>query len=104
VSASTPRSIALGVVAYAAGLDSYQAALVSLHDDISTVAAAAPKLMAIDTTSCFALVAELSAQLQERARDAAIPRAPSELPSVSAPTLEVQSLTHVNEERRLFAT
>ena len=103
-SSFTPRSVALGVVAEAAGLGPTEAAYVSLYEDLASVAAAATKLMPVDAAGCFALVAGLAGQIEECAQSAARPTAPEDLPSGCAPALELRSLTHAEEERRLFAT
>jgi urease accessory protein len=100
-STTTPRPIALGVVAGAAGLDPQTAALVALHDDAAMVASAAVKLVAVDAGAAAAWVAALGAEMARLARLAA--DAP-ELPSVAAPLIELRSLAHAHDQRRLFAS
>jgi urease accessory protein len=100
-STTTPRPIALGVVAGAAGLDPQTAALVALHDDAAMVASAAVKLVAVDAGAAAAWVATLGAEIARLARLAA--DAP-ELPSVAAPLIELRSLAHAHDQRRLFAS
>ena len=100
-STTTPRPIALGVVAAAAGLDPQTAALVALHDDAAMVASAAVKLVAVDAGAAAAWVATLGAEIARLARLAA--DAP-QLPSVAAPLIELRSLAHAHDQRRLFAS
>jgi urease accessory protein len=100
-STTTPRPIALGVVGGAAGLDPQTAALVALHDDAAMVASAAAKLVAVDAGAAAAWVAALGAEMARLARLAA--DAP-ELPSVAAPLIELRSLAHAHDQRRLFAS
>lgn len=100
-SATTPRPVALGVVAAAAGLDPQTAALVALHDDAAMVASAAVKLVAIDAGAAAGWVAGLGADIARLARRAA--DAP-ELPSAAAPLIELRSLAHAHDQRRLFAS
>jgi urease accessory protein len=100
-SAATPRPVALGVVCGAAGLTPEDAALVSLHDDAATVAAAAVKLLPVDAGDASGWVARLGAELEALARQAA--GAP-ELPSASAPLIELRSLVHAARPGRLFAS
>jgi len=100
-SGSTPRPVALGVVCAAAGLSPQDAALVSLHDDAATVAAAAVKLLPVDAGEASGWIARLSGELERLARDAASAPAP---PSRCAPLIELRSLAHGEDERRLFAS
>jgi urease accessory protein len=99
-SASTPRPVAFGVVARAAGLDELELARGFLYDDAAMVAAAAVKLLA--TTR---LLAELGEDIERLAlAAAAFNLPPRELPSAFAPLLELRSLAHGRREGRLFAS
>ena len=100
----TPRPVALGVAAAAAGLGPLETATVSLHEDLAGVASAAVKLLPIDAAGAFRCVAALAPQIERCARTAAEVTSIAALPSVSAPKLELLSLVHAAQERRLFAT
>jgi len=101
-SAGSPRPVAFGVVAAAGGLGPAEAALVSLHDDAACVAGAAVKLLPVDAGSASAWIAAAGAELERLARAAARPSA--RLPSLSAPLIELRSLAHAHDQRRLFAS
>jgi urease accessory protein len=92
VSADTPRPVAFGAVAAVAALEPSDAALISLHEDASTVAAAAVKLLPVDASVASGWVAELAPQLAERAALATALALRDELPSLSAPLIELRSL------------
>jgi len=100
----TPRSVALGVVASAAGLSPIDTATISLHDDLMSVASAAVKLLPVDSGTAYSWVAQLSGELQRVAEAAAGATSLRDLPSYSAPACELRSLVHQSNERRLFAT
>jgi urease accessory protein len=99
--ARTARPIALGVVAAAARLAPLEIARLSLYEDAATVAAAAPKLLAIDATDASAWVASCAPAIEELAREAAIAR---ELPATSTPLLDLRAQRHAHDTRRLFAS
>jgi len=101
ISAATPRPVALGVVCAAAGLAPDDAAMLALYDDAATVAAAAVKLLPVDAGAAAGWIAALTPELEELAGAAA---AAAELPSASAPLIELRSLHHHADERRLFAS
>ena len=103
-SATTPRPVAFGVVADAAGLAPLEAATISLHSDLTAVAAAAVKLLPIDAAGAFGWVAALATEIEHCAARAATPVASSELPSVAATLVELRSLRHGRDGGRLFAT
>jgi len=104
-STSTPRPVAFGVVARAAGLDELELAHVFLYDDAATVAAAAVKLMPVDVLSTTRVLVELEEDLEQLALEAvSIDVPPRELPSAFAPLLELRSLAHGRREGRLFAS
>ena len=100
-SRATPRPVAFGVVAAAAGLTAADAALVALYDDAATVAAAAIKLLPIDAGVATGWIAQRAAELAMLAQAAANTR---ELPSLSAPLVELRSLAHGRDGGRLFAS
>jgi urease accessory protein len=103
-SAATPRAVALGVVAAAAGLRPVEAATISLHDDLTAVASAAVKLLPLDAATSLSWVAELAPELERCARLASEPIPIEQLPSISATGVELRSLRHASDEGRLFAT
>ncbi len=103
-SPATPRPVALGVAAAAAGLAPVEAALVALHEDAATVAAAAVKLLPVDAAAATAWVAALADEIEELARRAAPRCAPAALPSAATPLLDLRSEEHDARPARLFAT
>lgn len=103
-SASTPRPVAFGVVAAAARLDPIEVAIVALYDDAATVAAAAVKLLALDSATATGWVAAAAPEIHALARRAAAAAAAGDLLSCSAPMIEQRSLSHASDQRRLFAT
>ncbi len=103
-SATTPRPVAFGVTASALGLDPAQAALVSLYEEAAGVASAAVRLLPLDAGQAAGWVAALGPVLERCAAAAAAPSEPSELPSPSAPLVDLRSLAHAERRERLFAT
>jgi urease accessory protein len=104
-SSATPRAVAFGVVAAAAGLSEVETATALLYDDAATVAAAAVRLLPLDPAAAGRLLVELepaierlAAEAVARAGDAAGPPIPF------APAYEVRSLAHAAQEVRLFAS
>jgi urease accessory protein len=98
----TPRPVALGVVASVAGLAPADGALIALHDDAATVAAAAVKLLPVDAGAAMGWVAELAPDLEAAAARAAACALRDDLPSASAPLVELRSL--IDHKGRLFAS
>ncbi len=103
-STATPRPVALGVAAGAGGLSPVDAALVALHEDAATVAAAAVKLLPVDAAAASGWLAALAPEVERLAAEAAEPCQPGELPSAAAPLLDLRSLDHERHAARLFAT
>jgi urease accessory protein len=93
VSAHTPRPVGFGAVAQVAGLDPADAALISLHEDAATVAAAAIKLLPVDAGAAASWVAALAPELERLSLEAAACALRDELPSLSAPLVELRSIT-----------
>jgi urease accessory protein len=96
-----PRPLALGVVGAAARLAPVEIARLSLYEDAATVAAAAPKLLAIDAADASAWVAAVAPAIDAIAREAATLR---ELPAAAAPLLDLRTERHRHDTRRLFAS
>jgi urease accessory protein len=104
-STATPRPVAFGVVGRAARLDERELARGFLYDDVAMVAAAAVKLLPIDTLSTTRMLVELHDDVEQLAFVAATSNLPPrELPSAFAPLLELRSLRHDRREGRLFAS
>lgn len=103
-STRTPRPVALGVVAAAAGLSAREAAVVSVYDDLAGVATAAVKLLPVDSASALGWVAALAPSLERVAEAAARPRPASELPSASATLVDLRAVPHQSDQRRLFVS
>jgi urease accessory protein len=104
-STRTPRPVALGVVASAAGLSPHATAAISLHDDAMSVASAAVRLLPVESSTAYSWVADLSDEIAAAASSAAATASSiKDLPSYSAPSCEIESLLHPANERRLFAT
>jgi urease accessory protein len=98
----TPRPVAFGAVAHVAGLDPVDAALISLHEDAATVAAAAVKLLPVDAGAAASWIAALAPDLHETAVHAAACALRDELPSLSAPLVELRSI--IDHGGLLFAS
>jgi urease accessory protein len=100
-SATTPRCVVLGLAGRAAGLTPVAVAEVSLYDDAAAVAAAAPKLGAVDALEAAAWLAGMAplvATLAERAaRNGA-------LPAPATPLLDLRAQEHQVNQRRLFVS
>jgi urease accessory protein len=100
-SPGTPRAVVLGLCGALAGLSSRRVAQLCLYDDAATCCAAVPKLEAVDAldvTAALAACEELIDALADRAAG------DGELPVASAPLLELRSVAHHDNPRRLFST
>jgi len=100
-SEATPRPVALGVSAAAAGMAPAQAARLSHYEDAATVASAAVKLLAVEAAETAGWVAALAPRIAALAEEAA---AASALPSTATPLLDARAARHDLTEGRLFAT
>ena len=98
----TPRPIALGVVAAAAGVSDEDTALLALYDDAATVASAALKLLPLDPALTARWLAELAPELARMASAVAADRGP--LPAPAAVALELSAPVHLLQRERLFAS
>lgn len=96
------RSVSLGVVAAATGMDAAQVARVSLYDDAQTVAAAALKLLPVDPTDATRWLLEASESLETVVELATATESVDQLPALSAPQVEQWSLEHDIRTRRIF--
>jgi urease accessory protein len=102
-STATPRPVAFGVVATAAGLAGDAVAQAYLYEDATTVTAAAVKLLPVDAADAARWLVEAAPLIAELAA-APVPDVPSRLPAGFAPALELRSLAHAAREGRLFAS
>jgi urease accessory protein len=98
----TPRPVALGMVARCAGLDALSAARLSLYDDAATVAAAAVKLLPLDSARAAGWLVELATEIEQLAAAALTPGA--QPPSTATPLLDRRAIIHAQAKRRLFVT
>jgi urease accessory protein len=103
VSAPSPRPVALGTTARAAGLVPQEAARLSLYEDAAGVAAAALKLLPLDPAEVTVWVAGLAPLVEDLAQHAAA-CAPDDLPSAATPLLDLRALRHSTATRRLFVS
>jgi urease accessory protein len=99
----TPRAVALGVVARAAGIEPVRAARLALYEDVAGVAAAAVKLLPLDGARASSWVAELAPEIERLAR-AACDAGVATLPSFSTPLLDRRAELHHASPGRLFAS
>jgi len=102
VSRGTPRPIALGVVAGAAGIADGDVALLALYDDAATVASAALKLLPLDPAVTARWLADLAPQMTEAAQRIAADDGP--LPAPAAVAIELNAPIHLQQRERLFAS
>jgi urease accessory protein len=99
-SAWTPRPVAFGALARAAGLDAHATARLSLYEDAAGIAAAAVKLLPLDAATTTGWVAALAPRIDALAARAAA----ADLPATATPLLDLRSLDHDRSDRRLFVT
>jgi urease accessory protein len=95
----TPRPVALGVVAAAAGIGDEDVALLALYDDAATVASAALKLVPLDPAVTARWLAELSPTLTLMARSVVMENGP--LPAPAGVALELYAPIHLQQKVRL---
>ena len=104
-SSSTPRTVALGVVAAAWGVEDEELARLALYDDAATVASAALKLLALDPAQASGWVAGLGAWIDGAAAAVAADARPlADLPGPAAVGLEIAASIHADRRERLFVT
>jgi urease accessory protein len=104
-SSSTPRPVAFGVVAAAAGLADLELAHAYLYEDAMTVTAASVRLLPVDAATTARWVVDAEGLLGRLAAEAAdADDAPRHLPGGFAPALELRSLAHASREGKLFAS
>jgi urease accessory protein len=96
--------VAMGCLAAAAGLTPATAALLAATDSMTTPAAAAIRLLGLDPLRVYGALASLSAEADTVAGQAAVLAAAGELPSRSAPLLDVYAEQHTTLEAHYFAS
>ncbi|HSV67171.1 MAG TPA: urease accessory UreF family protein [Mycobacteriales bacterium] len=96
--------IVLGTVTAAAGGDPEGAALVAAYLAVSGPATAAVRLRGMDPLAVHALLAGLAGEIAAVARRAAVPAGWPDLPSPTAPRLDLLAERHARSEVRLFAS
>jgi len=102
---TTPRPVALGVVAAAGGLGDAEVASVAFYDDAATVASAALKLLGLDPAQTARWLAELAPAIARAARAVACdPRSLDQQPAPAAVALELAAAVHHERRERLFVT
>jgi urease accessory protein len=106
--AETPHGphhpVAMGCLAAAAGLTPPEAALLAAVDSLTAPAAAAVRLLGLDPFRVYGALASLSGEADTVAEQAAVLVAAGELPSRSAPLLEVYAEQHTTLEAHYFAS
>jgi len=104
-SSSTPRPVALGVVAAAGGLDDVEVATVALYDDAATVASAALKLLGLDPAETARWMAQLAPAIESNAREVALDERPAAAqPPPAAAGLELAASRHAERTERFFVS
>jgi urease accessory protein len=100
-SAATPRCVVLGLAGRAAGMAPAAVAELSLYDDAAAVAAAVPKLGAVDALEAAAWLAGMAPLVAEL-----VPRAVRDgaLPASATPLLDLRAQAHHDNPRRLFVS
>jgi urease accessory protein len=100
------HSVALGVVAAAAGLGPTEAAVAAAHGTITGPAGAAVRLLGLDPYAVHALLAALAPECDRIAAEAATRSgdAIDTLPAAGAPLLDIGAELHATWEVRLFAS
>jgi urease accessory protein len=101
------QPVALGVVAYAAGLSRRDAALCALHHMVGSATTAAVRLLGLDPFEVHAVAARLGPRLDAMATaaaDLAASCAPGDLPATTSVLADILAEHHATWEVRLFAS
>ncbi|MEU9127986.1 urease accessory UreF family protein [Kitasatospora sp. NPDC048540] len=98
------QSVALGVTARAAGLGPGQAAALAAYESVNGPATACVRLLGLDPYQVAAALARLGPQLDAVAADALAAARTGDLPTTSAPLLDVYAEQHASWKVRLFAS
>jgi urease accessory protein len=97
------HAVALGLAVAAAGGSPADAALAAATSAVTGPASAAVRLLSLDPIAVTALLAQLAAQIDMVAEEAAT-ASPAELPAWSAPALDAYAELHATAEVKLFAS
>jgi len=101
----SPRPVAFGVVAAAAGLGDSETAHAYLYEDAATVTTAAVRLLPVDGALAARWLIDAGPEIERLAAAAASAGDdPRLLPGGFAPSLELGSLAHAARQGRLFAS
>jgi urease accessory protein len=101
------QPVALGVVAQAAGLTPFDAALCSLHHLVGAVTTGAVRLLGLDPFEVNAIAARLGPRLDAlalAAAEQATSLEPAELPATTSTLADILAEHHATWEVRLFAS
>jgi urease accessory protein len=100
------QPIVLGAGAATLGLRPRDAASAAVHESVAGPAAAAVRLLSLDPFRTHAILARLTATLDQIADDALVASrgAVDALPAMATPLLDVAAETHAVTDRRLFAS
>jgi urease accessory protein len=98
------HAVVLGAAAAAAGCLPLEAARIAAYQAAAGPASAAVRLLALDPMRATGILAGLAGEIDQVAALGAgyADRAPGDLPSASAPALDLLAETHVTAEVRLF--
>jgi urease accessory protein len=101
----SPRPVAFGVVAAAAGLGDSDTARAYLYEEAATVTTAAVRLLPVDGALAARWLVSAGPEIDRLARAATdAGDDPRRLPGGFAPSLELGSLAHACRQGRLFAS
>jgi urease accessory protein len=95
------HAVVLGAAAKAAGCTPPDAALIAAYQSVAGPASAAVRLLAMDPLQVSALLAGLTAEIEDIALQAAMA---GDLPCSSAPALDLLAEAHARSEVRLFVS
>ncbi|WP_371494773.1 urease accessory protein UreF [Kitasatospora sp. NBC_00374] len=98
------QPVALGVTAHAAGLTPAQAAALAAYESVNGPATACVRLLGLDPYGVAAALARLGPHMDAVAAQAVRAAAAGDLPTASAPLLDVYAEQHASWKVRLFAS
>ncbi|MFJ8039879.1 urease accessory protein UreF [Kitasatospora sp. NPDC096147] len=98
------QPVVLGVTAYAAGLTARDAAAVAVYESVNGPATACVRLLGLDPYQVTAHLARLAPAMDAVAAEAVAAAGRGELPSASAPLLDIYAERHNSWKVRLFAS
>lgn len=100
------QPLTLGLTCAVFDLAPRDAALAVLHETATSVTGAAVRLLSLDPVAAYTVLADLASSIDDLAAAAAAcsDYAPAELPSNSAPLLDLLAEQHATRSGRLFAS